>query len=123
MTIMQSIIDTSKREASSLFVSWIPIKIQAGNVEHIPNINSYLQANMLERYEGELAMSVQKLLGPVAKDSMLQFLKFAVYLSSNNMQQDSHADDFLRWIINNKQLPILESLVLIKEILYHQSIC
>jgi hypothetical protein len=112
---MQSITDMSKKEVSSPFVYWIPIRVQAGNIEHIPNISSHLQADISERYDGELVMTVQKLPESVAKDSMLQFLKFTVYLSSN-MQQDSHADDFLQWIINNEQLRILESLVLTEEI-------
>jgi hypothetical protein len=113
---MQSTTDVSKREASSLFGSWSPIKVPAGRIEHIPNVNSHFRADILERYDGELVTSVEKLLGPVAKDSMLQFLKFALYLSSNNMQQKKHANDFLRWNINNEDLRYLESLVLIKEI-------
>src|SRR5436309_16088196 len=70
---------------------------------------------MLERHDGELLTSVQKLFGPVAGDSIFQFVKFVVYLSSNNLLPANHTDDFLKWIINNKQLSTLKSFLMIKE--------
>jgi hypothetical protein len=103
----------SEFEATSLFIKWIPT-IKPGNIEYVPNIYSFFQANILEQYNGELMISVQKLLRPVAQDSMLQFFKFAVYLSSNNMLSDSQTDSFLQWITNNKVLSALKALCLIK---------
>src|SRR5436853_1933305 len=68
-----------------------------GNVT-IPNVYSHLQAVSLERCSGEFLLSIRRLLGPLNQDALLQYLKFAVYLSSNNMLSIEHGRYFLEQI-------------------------
>jgi ankyrin repeat protein len=61
----------------------------------------------LERYDGEFIRSMGKIIGRFTQDAMLQYLKFAAYLSSNNILPAGHIDRLLRWIIDNNLQPTL----------------
>ena len=65
-----------------------------------------LQHITLERRDGQLMASIQKLLGASNADTVLQLLGFAVYLSSNDVLSNHQTDDILLRIIDNKQRSI-----------------
>jgi len=86
---------------SSLFAGLVPSSVKQDSVEFIPAIHSRLQAVSLEMSEGEHLSSIHALLGPFNKDTLSEFLKYAAYLSSNNMLNAVQCDGFVRWISNN----------------------
>src|SRR5437762_159082 len=91
----QLITNISTNEVCSLFGGWISTTIKADNDGYIQSVYSQLQAISLESEDGELILGIQKLLGPFSTDSLLQLLKFAVYLSTNNMLSNDQIDHFL----------------------------
>ena len=72
-------------------------------IGNIPSI-SHLPAAILESQES------MTLYGYVNQQSLLQLVKFALYLASNNLLSDEHATKFLRFIIESKQESALASL-------------
>jgi len=86
---------------SSLFAGLVPSSVKQDSREFIPAVHSRLQAVSLELNEGEHLSSIHALLGPFNKDTLSQFLKYAAYLSSNNMLDAVQCDGFVRWIGNN----------------------
>jgi ankyrin repeat protein len=86
---------------SSLFSGLVPSSVGRDSVEFIPAVHSRLQAVSLELSEGEHLSSIHALLGPLNKDTFSQFLKYAAFLSSNNMLDAAQCDKIVQWIIDN----------------------
>ena len=86
---------------SSLFSGLVPSSVGRDSVEFIPAVHSRLQAVSLELSEGEHLSSIHALLGPFNKDTFSQFLKYAAFLSSNNMLDAAQCDKIVQWIIDN----------------------
>ncbi|KAG9237441.1 ankyrin repeat-containing domain protein [Amylocarpus encephaloides] len=55
---------------------------------------------MLERYDGEINLQLEKLLGPSDLDSFIHFLSFSAYLASNGMLYDNK---ILNWITSQSR--------------------
>jgi ankyrin repeat protein len=67
----------------------------------IQSILPRLQVEILERHDGELIDDFERLLGTSSRDTSLQVIKFALYLSSNNMLEEKQVDNLLSWMVKN----------------------
>jgi len=99
---------------SALFAELVPATVTPGSAEFIPAVHSRLNAISLELNEGEHLSSIHTLLGPFNKDTLLEFLKYAAYLSSNNMFAEEQSDRFLQWIIANNKHSTLRAFFSVK---------
>lgn len=68
---------------------------------------SQMQVSFLERHDGELAEKLQSLFAPLDQISPMQILQFALYGLSNNFLSEDATDEFLKWIIEQKQDELL----------------
>ncbi|KAF4626423.1 hypothetical protein G7Y89_g11736 [Cudoniella acicularis] len=57
-----------------------------------------MKPSMLERHDGDLEEQIGRLLGLSASDAFLEFLKFTVYLSSNQLLSFGQQKKVLEWI-------------------------
>lgn len=57
-----------------------------------------MKPSILERHDGELEEQIGRLLGSSASDAFLEFLKFTVYLSSNQLLSFGQQKKVLEWI-------------------------
>jgi ankyrin repeat protein len=115
---------TANEEARSIFRDIIgdPYLSRAEDVTLA--ITSQLDGFIPERKDGELVRNVEKMFDLSSMvDASLQLLRYAVFLSSNNLLFDSQIDKLLKWMINTDQSFLIERLIKIKtptvEILSH----
>src|SRR5438270_2427493 len=95
---------------SGLFTEQVPSPFLGSNarIEEtnsnaiIPSVYSRLQAISLERHSAEFLLSIRRLFGPLNQSALLQYLKFAVYLSSNNMLSIEHNKHILEQITKSR---------------------
>jgi hypothetical protein len=111
---MHRISDLSTELVLSLFPE-LNTKIEGtNNTMIILKLYSRLQAISLERHNGELLLSIQRLFGPLHQDAWLQYLRFFIYLSSNNMLSKEHSKHFLQRITKSKTHLMLKAFFSIK---------
>jgi ankyrin repeat protein len=86
-----------------LLTSDVPDESSLYQRDMIRSILPRLQVEILERHDGELIDDFERLLGTSPRDTCLQVIKFALYLSSNNMLAREQVDNFLSWMVENGQ--------------------
>ncbi|KAH6663674.1 ankyrin repeat-containing domain protein [Halenospora varia] len=67
-----------------------------------------MKPSMLERHDGDLEEQIGRLLGLSASDAFLEFLKFTVYLSSNQLLSFGQQKKVLEWITLPENATILK---------------
>lgn len=87
---------------------------EPGIIDSIPSIYSNMRASFIESYQGEPITGPEVLLQTTNRQPLLQFIKFSVYLASNNMLSNSHIGELLQWVINDKQESMLTSFLSVK---------
>ena len=79
------------------------------NVGDITNLLPHFEATFLERSVGDISQSIGHIMTPAGGAGVLELVKFAVYLASNNMLSETQTDQLLSWIVTNKYHNILRS--------------
>jgi ankyrin repeat protein len=75
----------------------------------VPSFTSYFSRVLPERFEGELAMRVQQFFDPSYQYPLQRCFELAAFFVSNNKPTKEKIKDFLKWVIDNKYTPQLES--------------
>lgn len=99
----------------SIFADIIGDPYLLDNKDDALGIVSRLDGLLPERQDGEIIQNVKKLsdLSSMA-DASLKLLHYAVFLSSNNLLDNSQMDSLLKWIIKTDQSFLIERLIKIK---------
>jgi len=106
---------TSDEEARSIFVDIIGDPCASQNEDVTTAITSRLDGFLPERQDGELVRNVKKIFDLSSMvDASLQLLRYAVFLSSNNLLRNSQIDKLLQWMIKTDQSFLIERLIKIK---------
>lgn len=92
--------------ASSLFGGILP---GPDSPNYASSVQSYLEAISFEQHKGDINSSVTTPMGPFNPDALSEFIKYLVYMSSNNMLSNEQSDRFLQWIIDTDNLSMLRA--------------
>jgi len=97
-----STLEEASREARELLGGCLNASIDPDSPEYVSKISSCLEDIAIERCNGDLVRHIETLSsGTSARDTTLQLLRFAVYLTSNNFLSGQKVDTLLRWIIRS----------------------
>jgi hypothetical protein len=78
-------------------------------------ITSRLDGFLPEREDGEVERNAKRIFDVASiGDASLQLLRYAVFLSSNNLLFDAQMDNLLKWMIKTDQSFLIERLIKIK---------
>jgi ankyrin repeat protein len=84
-----------------------------GGCNSVSKVYSHLRNILPEKNDGELKKTLQMML-KTPESASLQMMKYAAYLSSNNMLDEYRADDFLQWIFSMHDETVLKSFFSVK---------
>ncbi|KAL2036493.1 hypothetical protein N7G274_010759 [Stereocaulon virgatum] len=88
-------------EVSALSADFIGATTDSKNTYSGHELLPYLDDIIVEPYQGQLAKNVEQLKGPFELDTVLQLVRSAVYLSSNNLLSDTEVDELVKWMIRS----------------------
>lgn len=89
-------------------------KLDPDTSDYVSEISLRLDNATVEGEAGELGNNVRKLCGASILDTSIQFVRYSVYLSSNNLLTDLQTDKFLQWKVKNGLFWILDGLLKLK---------
>jgi hypothetical protein len=89
-------------------------KVSPDGSEYAHDISLRLDDITIESQDGVIASNVRKLCGISIVDTSIQFVRYSIYLSSNNLLSNSQTDHFLRWTLKNEVFWIVEELLRLK---------
>ncbi|KAA8907990.1 ankyrin repeat-containing domain protein [Sphaerosporella brunnea] len=95
---------------TSFLLSGLVPSLKRESAEFVPAVHSRLQAISVEVFEGEQLSSIETLLGPFNNHFLLEFLKYAAYLASNNMLNLQQYDKIFDVIVENTNSSTLTTL-------------
>ncbi|KAF4630479.1 hypothetical protein G7Y89_g7654 [Cudoniella acicularis] len=75
----------------------------------VPNFTSYLSALVPERFEGELAISVQQFFDPTHKYPLQRLFGLTAFFISNNQLAKDQINNFLQWVMDQNNMTQLDS--------------
>ena len=102
------------REARLLLAEYLGAKIDPDCVDYISKISDRLDDTTIEAQSGELVRNVSKLCAMPMLDASVQFIRYSIYISSNNLLSNTQTDKFLQWTLRNGVFWILEELLKLK---------
>ncbi|KAK1765276.1 ankyrin repeat-containing domain protein [Phialemonium atrogriseum] len=104
-------LEQTDREARRLLGECLGELIDPDCSEYTSKIASNLENIAIERHSGEVVRHVQKLYSKSTLDASFQLLRYAVYLSSNNLLAASRIDKLLAWVIRGGKFCVIEHLI------------
>ncbi len=104
--------EATNREARKLLGDCLDVQIDPDNPEYVSQISSHLDDLGVRRSGGELVQHTKTLSsGASAGDMGLCLLRYAIYLTSNNLLCLSKVDKILKWIIRSGAFSTVERLI------------
>jgi hypothetical protein len=83
-------------EARLLLAICLGSEVSPDSSEYAHDISLRLDDITIESQDGVIASNVRKLCGISIVDTSIQFVRYSIYLSSNNLLSNSQTDQFLR---------------------------
>lgn len=89
--------EDSNREARSLLAEYLGAEVDPDSANYVSEISVRLEDTIIERQDEDLMRNVRRLCGKSTLEVSIQFVRYSVYLSSNNLLSESQTDEFLSW--------------------------
>ncbi|KAF5012913.1 hypothetical protein FDECE_1047, partial [Fusarium decemcellulare] len=109
--LLAQLLDQADRRAQKHPGECLDESIDPDNVEYSSRISRSLREIAIERHNENPEQHVKKLPAAVGEEALFQLLRFAAYLSSNNLLSDTKTDNILAWVAMNGKFQDLEPLL------------
>ncbi|KIH91135.1 hypothetical protein SPBR_01276 [Sporothrix brasiliensis 5110] len=103
--------EKTDREARKLLEKCLKELIGSKSPEYVSEATLELESVAVQSYGEQVMRHMVQLYSNSASDPSFHLLRYAVYLSSNNLLSNNNTDMLLKWVIKNNMLWVLERMM------------
>lgn len=110
-TTNSTAIEQASREARLVLGECLSQDTDPDDPSYVAKISSILKETTVEQQEGEFFKHVENLFGESSCSVAYQLLRYAAYLSSNNLLSSERTFGLVRWVAQNENVCAIERLL------------